>query len=238
MAIREHAQQLIAQVLSSSAALDAFACHYQIHAFEDAPRPEEAHQCAEHLASVDIDARSSGHLTHMAGSFVRRCVLTHAFLFFYNQGHIFYLTGEHELAKASFEHSRHVDEAYMRKFGVEPYNNWNFVHNLAFSVMNFAASGRYRLAVVAARGEWVAERVRRNHTHREPTCAELLDMRVEQASFPEPIPFSVKLNRMAARYVFQGMAALPLVHWRYSNFDRCAEAINEQVKKKNGSIKM
>jgi hypothetical protein len=91
---------------------------------------------------------------------------------------------------------------YQRDANVEPINNWNFVHNWCYLVHALANSGRYADAV------------------REATA--LGALRLEDAAAPEPLPFAVNASRCFGRWVFQGLLALPMVHWRFARFDRCA----------------
>jgi tetratricopeptide (TPR) repeat protein len=98
--------------------------HYWIHAVEAGAHPEQALHSAEILASL---APASGHMVHMPG-------------------HIFYRTGDYTRAQAAFDASALADESYMRvqKVGVD--NDWNYVHNLMYSIANLLEAGRLQEA--------------------------------------------------------------------------------------------
>ena len=110
--------------------------HLWIHAVEASPHPEQALHSAEILASL---APASGHMVHMPG-------------------HIFYRTGDYTRAQAAFDASMQADEDYMRRQHVAVDNDWNYVHNLMYSVANLMELGHLRQAVqvsaklTAARG--------------------------------------------------------------------------------------
>jgi tetratricopeptide (TPR) repeat protein len=88
--------------------------HYYIHALEASAHPERALHSAEILASL---APSSGHMVHMPG-------------------HIYYRMGDYARAAKAFAASLQVDEQYMRDQHVQADNDWNYVHNLMYSVAN------------------------------------------------------------------------------------------------------
>ena len=119
---------------------DSAANHLWIHAVEASPHPEQALHSAEILASL---APSSGHMTHMPG-------------------HIFYRTGDYTRAQVSFDLSTSVDEAYMRAQKVAVDDDWNYVHNLMYSIANLMEEGHMQQAAVMsaklteARGETAA----------------------------------------------------------------------------------
>jgi tetratricopeptide (TPR) repeat protein len=100
----------------------AAANHYWIHAVEDSSRPELALHSAEILASL---APNSGHMVHMPG-------------------HIYWRIGDYERARESFLASMHVDETYMTSEKIQPANDWNYAHNLAYLIAACAEAGRYR----------------------------------------------------------------------------------------------
>lgn len=116
---------------------DSAANHLWIHAVEASPHPEQALHSADILADL---APGSGHMTHMPG-------------------HIFYRTGNYQHAQVSFDLSTHVDEAYMQSQHVAPDNDWNYVHNLMYSIANLLEQGRMAEAAAVsskltmARGE-------------------------------------------------------------------------------------
>lgn len=115
---------------------DSAANHLWIHAVEASPHPEQALHSADILAGL---APNSGHMTHMPG-------------------HIFYRTGNYQRAQVSFDLSTRVDEAYMQSQHVAPDNDWNYVHNLMYSIANLLEQGRMAEAaavsskLTAARG--------------------------------------------------------------------------------------
>ena len=116
---------------------DSAANHLWIHAVEASPHPEQALHAATVLADL---APSSGHMTHMPG-------------------HIFYRTGDYQRAQVSFDLSASVDETYMKTQHVSADDDWNYVHNLMYSIANLLEQGRMTQAaatsakLTAARGE-------------------------------------------------------------------------------------
>jgi tetratricopeptide (TPR) repeat protein len=68
-------------------------------------------------------APKSGHMTHMPG-------------------HIFYRTGDYMRAQVSFDLSTQVDEAYMHDQKVAADDDWNYVHNVMYSIANLLEEGR------------------------------------------------------------------------------------------------
>ena len=117
---------------------DSAANHLWIHAVEASPHPEQALPSAKILASL---APSSGHMTHMPG-------------------HIFYRTGDYQQAQVSFDLSTSVDEAYMRTQNVAADDDWNYVHNLMYSIANLLEQGRMADAAAASHKLTVARGVR------------------------------------------------------------------------------
>jgi len=107
---------------------DSAANHLWIHAVEASRHPEQALHSAEVLADL---APSSGHMTHMPG-------------------HIFYRTGDYQRAQVSFDLSTSVDEAYMRTQHVAADDDWNYVHNLMYSIANLLEQGRMDQAGVVS----------------------------------------------------------------------------------------
>jgi tetratricopeptide (TPR) repeat protein len=130
---------LIQEVLKLSPDNSA-ANHLWIHAVEASPHPEQALQSAARLGEL---APGSGHMTHMPG-------------------HIFYRTGDYERAQVSFDLSESVEEAYMKAQHVAADDDWNYVHNLMYSIANLMELGQMARAstvsghLVAARGERAA----------------------------------------------------------------------------------
>src|ERR1700678_435884 len=94
--------------------------HLWIHAVEAGPHPEQALHSAEILGSL---APASGHMVHMPG-------------------HIFYRTGDYAHAQASFDASTRADQEYMQAQKVAVDNDWNYIHNLMYSVANLLEAGR------------------------------------------------------------------------------------------------
>ena len=99
---------------------DSAANHLWIHAVEASPHPEQALHSADILADL---APNSGHMTHMPG-------------------HIFYRTGNYARAQVSFDLSTSVDETYMKTQHVAADDDWNYVHNLMYSIANLLEQGR------------------------------------------------------------------------------------------------
>lgn len=98
--------------------------HLWIHAVEAGPHPEQALHSAEILGSL---APASGHMVHMPG-------------------HIFYRTGDYSRAQDSFDASARTDEGYMRAQHIAPDNDWNYVHNLMYSIANLLEAGQMQEA--------------------------------------------------------------------------------------------
>ena len=119
---------------------DSAANHLWIHAVEASPHPEQALHSAGILASL---APNSGHMTHMPG-------------------HIYFRTGNYAQAQVSFDLSTSVDEAYMKAQHVSVDDDWNYVHNLMYSIANLMEEGHMQQAaamsakLTAARGEKAA----------------------------------------------------------------------------------
>ncbi|WP_263351631.1 tetratricopeptide repeat protein [Acidicapsa acidisoli] len=99
---------------------DSAANHLWIHAVEASPHPEQALHSADVLADL---APNSGHMTHMPG-------------------HIFFRTGNYARAQVSFDLSTTVDETYMKTQHVAADDDWNYVHNLMYSIANLLEQGR------------------------------------------------------------------------------------------------
>ena len=129
-------QEVLKQYPDSSAAN-----HLWIHAVEASPHPEQALHSADVLASL---APNSGHMTHMPG-------------------HIFYRTGNYARAQVSFDLSESVDEAYMRDQNVAIDDDWNYVHNLMYSIANLMEEGHLQQAAI------VSGKLANARGHREDT---------------------------------------------------------------------
>jgi tetratricopeptide (TPR) repeat protein len=98
--------------------------HLWIHAVEASPHPEQALHSAEILGSL---APASGHMVHMPG-------------------HIYYRTGDYARAQTAFDASAQADESYMRQQHIAPDNDWNYIHNLMYSVANLLEAGQLQQA--------------------------------------------------------------------------------------------
>ena len=116
---------------------DSAANHYWIHAMEPGNHPERAISSAALLASL---APTSGHMVHMPG-------------------HIYYRVGNYPEAERWFAASTVADERYMREQHVTPDDDWNYVHNLMYSIANLMEQGKLAEAnalsdrLVGARGQ-------------------------------------------------------------------------------------
>ncbi|MDQ1452399.1 MAG: hypothetical protein QOK38_2265 [Acidobacteriaceae bacterium] len=117
---------------------DSAANHYWIHAVEASPHPEQAIQSAALLASL---APASGHIVHMPG-------------------HIYFRTGDYARAEHWFTASTAVEERYQHEQHVTIDNDWNYVHNLMYSIANLMEEGKMQQATAlsaklsGARGEF------------------------------------------------------------------------------------
>jgi hypothetical protein len=100
---------------------DSAANHQHIHMLEGTDHPEKALHSAEILGRL---APASGHMVHMPG-------------------HIYFRMGDYARAAQAFADSLAVDEQYMREQHIEPDNNWNYVHNLMYSIANLLEMGQF-----------------------------------------------------------------------------------------------
>jgi len=116
---------------------DSATNHYWIHAIEPGNHPERAIQSAALLASL---APTSGHMVHMPG-------------------HIYYRVGNYAEAEHWFSSSMAADERYMQEQQVGPDDDWNYAHNMMYSIANLMEQGRLADAnalsdhLAAARGQ-------------------------------------------------------------------------------------
>ncbi|HMG87624.1 MAG TPA: hypothetical protein VK574_17955 [Terracidiphilus sp.] len=116
---------------------DSATNHYWIHAIEPGSHPERAIQSAALLASL---APTSGHMVHMPG-------------------HIYYRLGNYADAEHWFSASMAADEHYMQEQHVGPDDDWNYAHNMMYSIANLMEQGRMTDAnalsdhLAAARGQ-------------------------------------------------------------------------------------
>ncbi len=99
---------------------DSAANHYWIHAVEASPHPERAIRSAAELATL---APASGHMVHMPG-------------------HIYYRVGDYAQAEHWFAQSTVVEEKYQREQHVPVDDDWNYVHNLMYSIANLMEQGK------------------------------------------------------------------------------------------------
>jgi tetratricopeptide (TPR) repeat protein len=136
----KEARELLAGVLRDEPDNSA-ANHLWIHAVEPSLHPEDALHSAEILGSL---APASGHMVHMPG-------------------HIFYRLGDYERAQTAFDASTQVDESYIRQQHVAIDNDWNYVHNLMYSVANLLEEGHMEGA------EQVSAKLSGARGHREDT---------------------------------------------------------------------
>jgi tetratricopeptide (TPR) repeat protein len=114
----------ILEEILKTAPNDSAANHYWIHAMEPSDHPEKALSSAALLASL---APASGHMVHMPG-------------------HIYYRVGNYAQAEQWFAESTAVDEKYMRDQHVEVDDDWNYVHNLMYSIANLMEEGKLQQA--------------------------------------------------------------------------------------------
>ncbi|MGA8089364.1 MAG: hypothetical protein WCA10_18975 [Terracidiphilus sp.] len=116
---------------------DSATNHYWIHAIEPGNHPERAIESAALLASL---APTSGHMVHMPG-------------------HIYYRVGNYAEAERWFSASMAADERYMQEQHVSPDDDWNYVHNMMYSIADLMEQGRLADAnalsdhLAAARGQ-------------------------------------------------------------------------------------
>jgi hypothetical protein len=99
---------------------DSAANHYWIHAMEPGNHPENAIKSAALLASL---APTSGHMVHMPG-------------------HIYYRVGDYADAQHWFTASTETDERYLREQHVNVDDDWNYAHNMMYSIANLMEQGK------------------------------------------------------------------------------------------------
>ncbi len=119
--------QILQQILKEKPD-DSAANHLWIHAVEAGLHPEQALHSAIVLGKL---APASGHMTHMPG-------------------HIFYRTGDYQRAQQAFDLSTSVDEAYMKAQHIPPDDDWNYVHNLMYSIANLMEEGHMTQAAAVS----------------------------------------------------------------------------------------
>lgn len=136
---QKEAQRLLEGVLREEPDNSA-ANHLFIHSVEAGAHPEQALASARILPSL---APASGHMVHMPG-------------------HIYYRTGQYGHAQNAFDASTQADESYLRQQHIAVDNDWNYVHNLMYSVANLIEEGHFKDAervsskLVEARGHRAA----------------------------------------------------------------------------------
>jgi tetratricopeptide (TPR) repeat protein len=118
---QKEAQNLLQGVMREEPNNSA-ANHLFIHAVEAGAHPEQALASADILASL---APTSGHMVHMPG-------------------HIYYRTGQYARAQNAFDASTQADESYLRQQHVAVDDDWNYVHNLMYSVANLLEEGHFK----------------------------------------------------------------------------------------------
>ena len=123
----QESQSILKLILQESPDNSA-ANHLWIHSMEPSNHPELALHSAEILASL---SPNSGHMTHMPG-------------------HIFYRGGDYQRAQVAFDLSMSVDEAYMQTQHVSADNDWNYVHNLMYSIANLMEQGQMSRAATVS----------------------------------------------------------------------------------------
>jgi tetratricopeptide (TPR) repeat protein len=99
---------------------DSAANHYWIHAMEPSNHPDRAINSAALLASL---APASGHMVHMPG-------------------HIYFRVGNYPEAERWFSASMVADETYMHDQHVDVDDDWNYVHNMMYSIANLMEQGK------------------------------------------------------------------------------------------------
>jgi len=158
---------------------DSAANHYWIHAQEPGNHPELALRSAALLASL---APNSGHMVHMPG-------------------HIFYRTGNYAEAEKWFAASTAVDEKYLAESHVSPDDDWNYVHNMMYSIANLMEQGKLKEAnalsdhLSAARGKL------------SPTLY-IWSARDQMARIAERLPVALRVGDWDAVLAMLGQAAI------------------------------
>jgi tetratricopeptide (TPR) repeat protein len=184
---------------------DSAANHYWIHAMEPSNHPERAIPSAALLASL---APTSGHMVHMPG-------------------HIYYRVGDYASADRWFSASMQADEQYLRTQHVSVDDDWNYVHNMMYSIANQMEQGRLEDAnalsdhLAAARGEpsatlyiWSARDALSRVSRRLPVALRvgdwnaMLDL-LDEANLPDRDNTAhLRFLRDELRYFATGMQAL------------------------------
>jgi tetratricopeptide (TPR) repeat protein len=177
--------------------------HYYIHALEASDHPEKALHSAEILGRL---APASGHMVHMPG-------------------HIYFRIGDYARAAQAFAASLAVDELYMREQHVEPDNNWNYVHNLMYSVANLLEYGKFdeatRLSVQIAGARGKLETTLYINSARDSISR--LDPRLPVALRTADFPQILKLVNASA--VRPGLPNLEFLRRRLADFASGMQAV-------------
>eukprot|EP00026_Physarum_polycephalum_P005286 Phypoly_transcript_05318.p1 GENE.Phypoly_transcript_05318~~Phypoly_transcript_05318.p1 ORF type:complete len:636 (+),score=75.94 Phypoly_transcript_05318:26-1933(+) len=124
-------------------------------------------------------------------------------------GHIYHLLGDHDTAHTSFLSGFNADERAMSTFNVTFQEYWEYIHNIAYMTGNLGEGGRHSEAL-----KWA-------------TFLQALDV---NPGLPLLLDWDPVYNRPAARYYFQGLVALPLLHFQYSDWDEAQTALTLIIK--------
>src|SRR5215471_14679942 len=182
---------------------DSAANHYYIHALEFTDHPEKALHSANILGRL---APASGHMVHMPG-------------------HIYFRIGDYARAAQAFAASLAVDERYMREQHIEPDNNWNYVHNLMYSVASLLEQGKFdeatRLSARIAGARGRLETTLYINTARDSISR--LDPRLPVALRTAEFPQNLKLAN--ASTVLPGRPNLEFLRKRLAGFASGMQAV-------------
>eukprot|EP00054_Salpingoeca_dolichothecata_P037317 m.10548 g.10548 ORF g.10548 m.10548 type:complete len:640 (+) comp7432_c0_seq1:100-2019(+) len=167
---RQQAQDMLLRIVHHDNPIHVGSNHYLIHAFEDTFTPEQALPACAILPKY---GSGSGHLTHMPG-------------------HVYFLLGDTNKTAEHFNSSYTVDVDYTAKYHVPEINNWEYIHNLAYGVANFARAGRLSDGV------------------KYGVVLQSFDLYDDPDQ--QPLSFFPPYNRAVARYFFQGLASVPFMY--------------------------
>jgi tetratricopeptide (TPR) repeat protein len=180
--------------------------HYYIHALEGSDHPEKALRSADILGRL---APSSAHMVHMPG-------------------HIYFRLGDYARAAQAFAAALAVDQRYMREQHVDADNNWNYVHNLMYSVANLLEQGRFdeatRLSaeITGARGKLDTTL----YTYAPRDSISRLDPRLPVALRVGDFPQILKLSN--AVKAGPGLPNLEFLRLRFADFASGMQAVAER----------
>jgi tetratricopeptide (TPR) repeat protein len=124
-------------------------------------------------------------------------------------GHIYYLLGDRNTAHTAFLQADAADARAMEVFGVNFQNYWEYIHNIAYMTGNLGEAGRLSEAL-----KWA-------------TVLQALEVNPNQ---PLLLDWDPVYNRPAARYYFQGLVALPLLHFQYADWAEAQTALTLIIK--------